>query len=100
MGTVKRGLLFDKWAHVEGGQSPEAPTAGTAPARRLVPRGIPCTGDGRRRALARPHEPPSLYRRLSLLMALQWAIPGALLPLYSLRLHQLRFDELTVGACC
>jgi predicted MFS family arabinose efflux permease len=41
-----------------------------------------------------------LYLRLSLLMALQWAVPGSLVPLYSLRLSRLCFDEMTVGACC
>lgn len=47
-----------------------------------------------------PTSPPSLYLRLSLLMVLQWAIPGSLIPLYSLRLSQLCFDELTISACC
>src|SRR3954452_22289464 len=33
-------------------------------------------------------------------MLLVWAVPGSLIPLYSLRLHSLCFDELTIGACC
>jgi MFS family permease len=42
-----------------------------------------------------------LRLRLSLLMFLQWAVPGALLPLYSVRLvRELGFDELQTGACC
>jgi predicted MFS family arabinose efflux permease len=38
--------------------------------------------------------------RLSVLMFLQWAVPGALVPLYSIRLHQLGFGQLTIGVCC
>jgi predicted MFS family arabinose efflux permease len=42
-----------------------------------------------------------MYLRLSIPMFLQWAIPGALVPLYSVRLRDvLGFDELTVAACC
>src|SRR3954447_19876252 len=33
-------------------------------------------------------------------MLVVWAVPGSLIPLYSLRLHSLCFDELIVGACC
>jgi MFS family permease len=34
-------------------------------------------------------------------MFLQWAVPGALVPWYSLRLvNQLGFDEMTTAACC
>jgi MFS family permease len=34
-------------------------------------------------------------------MFLQWAVPGALVPLYSVRLKEvLGFDELTVAVCC
>jgi MFS family permease len=34
-------------------------------------------------------------------MFLQWAVPGALVPLYSVRLREvLGFDELTVAVCC
>jgi predicted MFS family arabinose efflux permease len=38
--------------------------------------------------------------RLSLLMFLQYAFPGALLQLYSLHLQNLGFGPLEVGACC
>jgi predicted MFS family arabinose efflux permease len=38
--------------------------------------------------------------RLSLLMALQYAFPGALLQLYSLHLTGLGFGPLAVGVCC
>ncbi len=39
--------------------------------------------------------------RLSVLMFLQWAVPGAVVPLYTVRLEQTPgFDALTVGACC
>jgi MFS family permease len=38
--------------------------------------------------------------RLSLLMFLQWAVPGSLLPLYSVRLDQLGFSAMTTGLCC
>jgi predicted MFS family arabinose efflux permease len=38
--------------------------------------------------------------RLSLLMFLQWAVPGSLLPLYSVRLKDLGFDGMTTAACC
>jgi MFS family permease len=39
--------------------------------------------------------------RLSILMFLQWAVPGTVLPLYSLRLaSDLGFDPLQTGACC
>src|SRR5262249_42088385 len=39
--------------------------------------------------------------RLSLLMFLLWAVPGALVPLYSVRLKEvLHFDELTLAVCC
>jgi predicted MFS family arabinose efflux permease len=31
---------------------------------------------------------------------LQWSVPGALLPLYSLHLKGLGFDEMSVAACC
>ena len=41
----------------------------------------------------------ALRLRLSLLMFLQFAAPGALLPLYSVRLHELGFSP-TVIACC
>jgi predicted MFS family arabinose efflux permease len=33
-------------------------------------------------------------------MFLQWAVPGALLPLYSVRLKNLGFGEMDVAACC
>jgi MFS family permease len=39
--------------------------------------------------------------RLSLLLFIQWAVPGAISPLYSIRLKEtLGFDEMTVAACC
>ena len=42
-----------------------------------------------------------LYARLSVLMFLLWAVPGTLVPLYSVRLRDvLGFDELTVAVCC
>jgi MFS family permease len=42
-----------------------------------------------------------LRLRLSLLMFLQWAVPGALLPLYSYHLKDgLGFDEMQTAACC
>jgi hypothetical protein len=41
-----------------------------------------------------------LRARLSLLMALQYAFPGALLQLYSLHLNGLGFGPRTVAACC
>jgi nucleoside transporter len=41
-----------------------------------------------------------LRRRLSVLMFLQWAVPGALLPLYSVRLNNLGFSEMTIAVCC
>ncbi len=41
-----------------------------------------------------------LRLRLSLLMFLQWAVPGSLLPLYSIRLHNLGFSEMGVACCC
>jgi MFS family permease len=44
---------------------------------------------------------PALYVRLSVLMFLQWAVPAALVPLYSVRLRDvLHFDDLTVAVCC
>ena len=33
-------------------------------------------------------------------MFLQYAAPGALLPLYSTRLKELGFDPMTIAACC
>ena len=42
----------------------------------------------------------ALRLRLSILMFLQWAVPGALVPLYSIRLESLGFDRLTTGVCC
>jgi hypothetical protein len=41
-----------------------------------------------------------LRLRLSLLMFLQWAVPGALLPLYSIHLNNLGFSEMAVASCC
>ncbi len=41
-----------------------------------------------------------MRRRLSLLMFLVWAVPGALLPLYSVRLHRLGFSAMEVACCC
>jgi MFS family permease len=38
--------------------------------------------------------------RLSLLMFLQWVVPGSLLPLYSVRLHALGFSEMATAVCC
>jgi MFS family permease len=39
--------------------------------------------------------------RLSVMMFLQWAVPGALVPLYSVRLEQeLGFGRLATAACC
>ncbi len=38
--------------------------------------------------------------RLSLLMFLQWALPGSLLPLYSVHLKRLGFGDLDVAGCC
>ena len=38
--------------------------------------------------------------RLSVLMFLQWAVPGSLLPLYSVRLKTLGFSEMAVALCC
>lgn len=38
--------------------------------------------------------------RLNLLMFLQYAIPGAVLPLYSAWLHRLGFDEMELAVCC
>jgi MFS family permease len=44
---------------------------------------------------------PAVRLRLSLLMFLQWAVPGALLPLYSVRLvRELHFSDLQTAACC
>ena len=43
----------------------------------------------------------ALRLRLSLLMFLQWAVPAALLPLYSVRLvRELGFNEWQTGVCC
>lgn len=42
---------------------------------------------------------PGLYARLSFLMFLQWAIPGALVPLYSTHLTRLGFSEIEIGRC-
>jgi MFS family permease len=33
-------------------------------------------------------------------MFLQWAVPGSLLPLYSIRLNNLGFSEMAVASCC
>jgi MFS family permease len=33
-------------------------------------------------------------------MFLQWAVPGSLLPVYSLRLNELGFSPLLIGLCC
>ena len=41
-----------------------------------------------------------LRTRLSLLMFLQWAVPGSLLPLYSVRLNALGFGEMATALCC
>lgn len=41
-----------------------------------------------------------LVFRLSVLMFLQWAVPGALVPLYSVHLEKLGFGPLTVAVCC
>ncbi|MGL4555237.1 MAG: MFS transporter [Gemmataceae bacterium] len=41
-----------------------------------------------------------MYFRLSLLAALMWAVPAALVPVYSVALEQLGFDKLTVALCC
>ncbi len=41
-----------------------------------------------------------LRLRLSLLMFLQWAVPGSLLPLYSVRLKNLGFSEMAIASCC
>lgn len=38
--------------------------------------------------------------RLSVLQFLQWAIPGSLVPLFSLRLHGLGFSEMEIALCC
>lgn len=38
--------------------------------------------------------------RLSVLMFLQWAVPGSLVPLYSYHLEHLGFGPLTVAVCC
>jgi predicted MFS family arabinose efflux permease len=45
-------------------------------------------------------EAENLRRRLSLLMFLQYAAPGALLPLFSLRLHELHFTPVEIGWAC
>lgn len=33
-------------------------------------------------------------------MVLSWAVPGSLVPLYSIRLKGLGFDDMTIAACC
>jgi predicted MFS family arabinose efflux permease len=41
-----------------------------------------------------------LRLRLSFLMFLQWAVPGSLLPLYSVHLKNLGFSEMAIASCC
>ncbi|MBY0232819.1 MAG: MFS transporter [Gemmataceae bacterium] len=43
--------------------------------------------------------PPPLFR-LSLLQFLQYAVPGSLVPLFSLHLRRLGFSDMAVAACC
>ena len=38
--------------------------------------------------------------RLSILMFLQFALPGAMLPLYSMRLKELGFTPMELAICC
>src|SRR4051812_31122599 len=42
----------------------------------------------------------ALRARLSLLMFFLYAVPGALLPLYSVRLRELHFNEMEMACCC
>jgi predicted MFS family arabinose efflux permease len=42
----------------------------------------------------------TLHRRLSALLFLQYAAPGALLPLYSAHLQRLGFGDLQLAVCC
>ena len=42
----------------------------------------------------------ALYLRLSVLQALMWAVPGCVVPLYSLALEDLGFGKLTIALCC
>src|SRR5437773_5995217 len=46
-------------------------------------------------------EPASILRsRLALLMFLQYAVPGATLPFYSLRMQELGFSPVEIGWLC
>src|SRR5439155_12365171 len=46
------------------------------------------------------HGAEPLRGRLSLLMFLQYAAPGAMLPLFSLRLQELHFTPVEIGWAC
>src|SRR5262249_1322803 len=55
----------------------------------------------RYRTFPSPTRPrPAVRFRLSLLMFLQYAAPGAFLPLYSVYLQKLGYDPFTVGCFC
>jgi hypothetical protein len=47
-----------------------------------------------------PLKPPSLKFRLSLLMFLQYAVPGAWLPVLSVRLQEMGFTPVAIGLVC
>src|SRR5262249_59426505 len=48
---------------------------------------------------ARP-QVPALTTRLSLLLGLLYAVPGSVVPLFSLRLKELGFTPAEIGWCC